>query len=90
MTEKIEDRYLGDGVYVGWTGDAIAIDVRAQFEPGVRTVEVGDGKERSVPAIYLEPSVMANLLDYWRYVQREERARFDNPPSVRKPGGGAV
>ena len=49
MSEKVEDRYLGDGVYASYDGYMIWLDLRAQD---------------NFTKIPLEPPVLRRLMEY--------------------------
>ena len=53
---KIDDRYLGDGVYARWDGHQIILDLRGQD---------------STTRIALVPSVMVSLSEYFDHIKAE-------------------
>ena len=55
MTQHIEDRYLGDGVYASFDGYHVVLDLRAQD---------------STTRIALEPPVMHRLIEFNKAVDR--------------------
>ena len=51
----MNDAYLGDGVYAGFDGYSIVLDLRGQDD---------------MTRIALEPSVMSNLIEYQNEIRR--------------------